>query len=557
MGTMIDEKRIKRWLKDGTINKSQAKKMLADSGKEENELKSNKFIAIAAIIGAVLIFIGFAWLIAKNWHQIPSFMKVFILVGSTSASFVSGVMLKQKDNEGVGRALITLGALLYVLSLFLISQMYNLATDMQHYAWLLLLAWTVVLMTAYFLDSKENLVVAMLMFFPWAILQYFSPISRTNIDSPGGPVFAVILIFLGSGALLFGLSNLHSSLKHKFTNVYRFWTVFYFLLIFYIISFQSFLPLLSEYSFEGKAFSAFLILFIILCFSGFIIGTFFAASRKPGLLKEIAGFIGILAVLLLLVLATKAGAGQIGACYLKSCYDFNTEPDCNAAPDPFICEWKNDPTQGYCDQPNCWEYQTEAKCNSVNPELGCNWKNDPTQGYCDQPNCWEYQTEAKCNSVNPELGCNWEEEHCDQKQTLTDKHYQICNEHNNKKESCVDQELCGWARSYGFWDTPEGLPTSIWLLWIVNNAAFIGFIVLMLWYGQRVGSTKIVNLATFAFIIEVITRYIGFWFDFTGYFAFSLLAIIGGLLLILGALFVPKWRRKLIKGTKRSEGKVK
>ena len=520
---MINEKRIKRWLKDGTINKSQARKMLADSGKEENELKSNKFIAIVAIIGAVLIFIGFAWLIAKNWHQIPSFIKVFILVGSTLAAFVSGVTLRQRDNEGVGRALITLGALLYVLSLFLISQIYHLATDMQHYAWLLLLAWTVVLMTAYFLDSKENLVVAMLMFFPWAILQYFSPISRTNIDSPGGPVFAVILIFLSSGALLFGLSKFHSSLKHKFTDVYRFWTVFYFLLIFYIISFQSFLPLLSEYSFEGKAFSAFLLLFIILCFSGFIIGTFFAARRKPGLLKEIAGFIGILAVLLLLVLATKAGEGQIGDCYPKSCYDFKTEPDCNAAPDPLICEWKN----------------------------------DPTRGYCSQPNCWEHETEAQCNSVNPELGCNWEKERCNQKQTLACKNYQTCNEHNNKKESCVDQEFCTWTLSYGFHNTPEGLPTSMWLLWIVNNAAFIGFIVLMLWYGQRVGSTKIVNLATFAFIIEVITRYIGFWFDFTGYFAFSLLAILGGLLLILGALFVPKWRRKLIKGTKRSEGKVK
>ena len=524
MRTMIDETQIKRWLKDGTINKSQAKKMLADSGKEETESKSNKFVAIVAIIGAVLIFIGFAWLIAKNWHQIPSFIKVIILVGSTLAAFVSGFRLRQKDHDGAGRALITLGAMLYVLSLFLISQIYHLATDMQHYAWLLLLAWTVILMTAYFLDSKENLVVAMLTFFPWAVLQYFSSISGTGIDSPGGPVFAFILIFLSAGALLFGLGTLHNSLKHRFTNVYRFWTVFYFLLIFYIISFQSFLPVLSEYSFEGKAFPVFLVLFIILCFLGFITGVLFAASRKACSIKEIAGFIGILAIIFLLVLATKTGEGQIGTCYPKSCYDFEAESDCNAAPDQLICEWKTD----------------------VVP-----------RGYCDQQSCWNYLAEEECKSANPELGCNWEEERCNQKQSLADTTYQICAEHDNQKESCTDQEICRWTTSYGFWNAPEGLPTSMWLLWLVNNVAFIGFIVLILWYGQRVGSTKIVNLALFAFIIEVVTRYIGFWFDFRGYFAFGLLAILGGLLLIFGALFIPKWRKKLIRQTKQSDGKSK
>tara|TARA_Y100000031_G_scaffold90828_1_gene99920 strand:+ start:42 stop:1604 length:1563 start_codon:yes stop_codon:yes gene_type:complete len=519
---MVDKKQIRQWLKDGTINQAQARKMLADSSKEESETKSNKFIAVVATIGAVLIFIGFAWLIAKNWHQIPNFMKVFILVGSTLAAFVSGVMLRQREHEGVGRSLITLGALLYILSLFLISQIYHLATGMQHYAWLLLFAWTIILVTAYFLDSKENLVVAMLTFFPWVVLQYMSSISRVSLDSPGGPVFSFILIFLSAGALLFGLSTLHNSIKHKFTNLYRFWTVFYFLLIFYIMSFQSFLPVLSEFSFEGKAFSVFLVLFILLCFFGFIIGTLFATSRKSGSIKEIAGFIGILAILFFLILATKAGAGQMGTCNAKSCYDFKAAAECNAAPDPLVCEWNTDRLKGYCNQPNCWSYKTESECNSANPKLTCNWENN----------------------------------RCNQEQRPNNNAYQMCREYNNQKESCVDQELCKWRPSYSIWGSSKGLPTSLWFLWIVNNIAFIGFIVLILWYGQRVGSTKIVNLALFAFVLEVITRYIGFWLDFRGYFAFSVLAILGGLLLIFGAWFVPKWRRKLISETKQSEGEL-
>ena len=67
----------------------------------------------------------------------------------------------------------------------------------------------------------------------------------------------------------------------------------------------------------------------------------------------------------------------------------------------------------------------------------------------------------------------------------------------------MDKDLCKWQHSYGFWNTSRGLPTSLWFLWILNNIAFIGFIVLILWYGQKVGSTKIVNIAIFAFIIDI------------------------------------------------------
>jgi uncharacterized membrane protein len=518
---VVDNKQIQQWLKDGTITQAQAKKMLADSTRDDSEGKSNKFIAVVATIGAVLIFIGFAWLIAKNWHQIPNAIKVLILVAATLGAFVSGVMLRQNNHEGVGRSLITLGALLFILSLFLISQIYHLATSTQHYAWLLFFAWVIILVTAYLLDSPENLVVSMITFFPWVIMQYYASISRLSLSSPGGPIFSFILIFLSAGSLLFGLSTLHNSLSHKFTNIYRFWTVFYFLAIFYLLSFQSFLPVISEYSFEGGAFSAFLVIFIILCFFGFIIGALFATSKSSVFLKEILGFVGILAVLFILILSTKSGAGLMGTCYAKSCYDFKNSAECASAPNPLVCEWKTDR----------W-----------NP-----------QGRCDQASCYNYKTEAECNSVTDKLDCNWQNNNC-QQQRWDNAAYETCSKNNNQKDSCVENSLCKWQPSYGFWSASRGLPTSLWFLWIVNNIVFIGFIVLILWYGQQVGSTKIVNIALFAFILEIISRYIGFWMDLRGYFAFSVLAILGGVMLIVGAWQIPKWRRKLLEKTKQSEG---
>jgi uncharacterized membrane protein len=511
---MVNKKQIKQWLKDGTISQAQAKKMLADSSQSQHKEKSNKFIAVVATIGAVLIFIGFAWLIAKNWHQIPNVIKIMILVFATLAAFVSGVLSRQHNHEGIGRSLITLGALLYILSLFLISQIYHLATTTQHYAWLLFFAWPIILITAYLLNSPENLVVSMIVFFPWVILQYYSSISKISFLSEGGTIFSFILIFLSAGALLFGLSTLHNSLKHRFTNIYRFWTVFYFLLIFYILSFQSFLPILSEYSFEGKAFSFFLVLFIILCFFGFILGTLFSVSKTSISLKEIVGFIGVLAILFILILSTKMGAGLMGSCNAKSCYDFKTSTDCVSAPSPLVCEWK----VNSCRQISCYNFKTETECSSAPAKLNCNWENN---------NCMQQRRDSSA--------------------------YEICRQYNNQKSQCSSQSLCKWTPSYGFLDSSRGLPTSLWLLWIINNFVFIGFIILILWYGQRIGSTKIVNLALFAFILEVITRYIGFWFDFRGYFAFSVLAILGGLLLIFSAWFVPKWRRKLLDETQSSE----
>ncbi len=487
--------------------------------------RGSVFVNIIAIIGAVLIFVGVAWLIARNWHQIPDILKVMILVVSTLAAFISGFFLKQSDYEGTGRALITLGALLYILSLFLISQIYHLATTIQHYTWLLFLAWTLIFITAYFLYSPENLVLSMIIFFPWVILRYSYHLLRINLSSSEGVIFGLILIFLSIGVLLYGLSVLHNSLNHRFTNIYRFWTVFYFLLIFYILSFQSILPIISELSFERGTFTIFLVSFIILCFLGFIISVLFGVSKEKISIKEILGFLTVLCILLALILSTKAGAGLVGVCYPKDCYEFKTISSCASVPDPLVCEWKTyEGTEGSCERISCYNYQNESGCVSAPSKLNCIWQNN----YCRE-----------------------------QRNIVNDDHnnYQKCVEYNNQKSKCLEETSCKWMPSYNiFYSIKGSLPTVLWFLWIVINFVFIGFIILVLWYGQFVNSRKIINLGLLFFILEIFSRYIGFWFDFKGYVAFSILAILGGIMLILGSLFIPKWRRNLLEKTIQNKG---
>src|SRR3989344_1474177 len=153
-------------------------------GKEVSE--SHLFFKIIAIIGAILIFAGVAWLIAFNWHDIPDFLKVLILVIATFSSFIAGVFLRREDHDCTGRALIALGSLLYILSLFLISQIYNLSASVQSYAWILLLSWTIIFLISYLLSSPESLFVSLVVFFIWAFVQYASSIIYfKNISEAG------------------------------------------------------------------------------------------------------------------------------------------------------------------------------------------------------------------------------------------------------------------------------------------------------------------------------------------------------------------------------------
>jgi len=478
----------------------------------------SRFMSIIAIIGAVLIFVGIAWMIAKNWHQIADIGKVSILVFSTLAAFVFGVFVRQRGYEAAGRALITLGALLHILSVFLIAQIYATPSGLQGYAWLLFLCWPVIILLAYLLDSPENLVLSLLVFLIWIAVQYFASIENIlhTSSEEGGVIFSLIWIFLSAGALLYGLSILHNALKHKFTNIYRFWTVFYFLAVFYLLSFQMLIVMLAEASFSSATFSGFTVFFIIISFFGFLIGTLFATSKSSISFKEILGVLGILALLLILIFSTQIGSGLVGRCNAKSCYDFKIQEECESLSDKLICKW-----------------ESNAFSN---------------REYCTEYNCFDLDTEEKCTAAPSELECEWRNEDCMSEKRIWDDTYQECRKYNNQKTECLNQGICSWRA--GSFDVEKGLPTSLWLLWLLINFIFLGFIVVILWYGQHVGSTKIINLGLLFFILDIITRYIGFWIDFQGYFAFSILAIIGGIILIMGSWWIPKLRRKLLNEVK-------
>src|SRR3989344_2185901 len=279
------------------------------AGNEDIELKQHiSFGAVVATIGSILIALGIAWLIALNWAGMPSALKVLILVSATAGAYTAGVLFRTHDYEKIGGSLLVLGALLYTLSIFLIAQTFNLATSLQANAFLLLLAWIGILFASYVFDSSSSLVIALAEFLVWISLQYFSFVELFRGDFSVG-ILAIIYLVVGVG--LYGLTQVHKSRDHEFSSVYRYWTAFYVLLLTYVLSFQSLLPILWPYGFSLTA--NILIFLIIISFIAIvlaIVGIFMSVNKNKLSGKEVIGFVGLVFLYILLISLASLVSGE-------------------------------------------------------------------------------------------------------------------------------------------------------------------------------------------------------------------------------------------------------
>ncbi|MBU3907199.1 MAG: DUF2157 domain-containing protein [Nanoarchaeota archaeon] len=276
---------------------------------EEVELKQSiSFGAVVATIGSILIALGVAWLIALNWSDIPAALKVSILVLATVGSYTTGVLFRTNDYEKIGGSLLVLGALLYTLSIFLIAQTFHLSTSIQSNASLLLLAWIGIFLAAYIFNSSSSLIIALAEFLVWVSLQYFSFVELFKDDFSVG-ILTIIYLFVSIG--LYGLTQIHKSKDHKFSSVYRYWTAFYVLLLTYILSFQSLLPMLWPKGFELSAnVLSFLIIISLVAIVLAIIGIFMSISKNKLSGKEVIGFISLVVLYILLISLASFVSGE-------------------------------------------------------------------------------------------------------------------------------------------------------------------------------------------------------------------------------------------------------
>jgi uncharacterized membrane protein len=590
---------------------------------QEQEDKAN-FGQIVAVIGAILIAVGFAWLIAWNWHSMPDALKIFILVIATLGAFISGVILKEKDYEKISQALFIAGSLLLTLTVFQISQIFSLGTTIQAKAWLWFFCFIGVVLSGMLFKSKYVLNIGATEFLIWIFVQYYGFLHKSNYsyesnlilsifflvtgiiissyvfnilskENKGGMLFLVGLIIslitywfflfsfsqhaftlqescfiilfsliiliicaylsqseigilicisnffiwlimqfvkildsggemspasfafllLIAGVFFYGLYLIHKSIEHKFSREFQITTIVYFIIFIYILSFQYVIPFVWEGSISGGAI-IFLVCFSFLAVLTFLIGVFSAVEKRAVSAGEIIIFSLTALLIIGLLFLTSLTTNTLGNCYQKTCYDFNSKDLCNSAPKILNCEWIN-----YCIQKNCRNYQTQESC--LLSELGCNWQNKT------------YYNQCEAISYNQKTSPN-----------------NLCSQFDNQIENCRSNKECKWNRDTSILGR-KNMPASFWIVWIIINLFFIGFILLIIGYGSLNKDKEIINIGIVSFALEIITRYIGFIIDFKGYNMLAVIFISGGVILIIGGWLIEKWRRSLIKGIGQNE----
>lgn len=265
--------------------------------------KGASFGTIVGVIGAILIGLGVVWLLAQNWHQIPSALKIIILFAVTAAAYTAGTALKVRKYPGTGKALIVLGSLLYTWSVFLIAQIFSTSASIQGMAWLMLISWVGVIIASYMFESAVSMVLGLVGFVCWVNTQLMAFWIRGDFFGSGMFVPGIFaLVWLALSILFYGLSLWHRAKSNDFARLYVGWTGFFLLAFGYLLSFQTILPWLwpktGTYPISALAF---LFVFGLLAIVSVVSGAAVSRGKNAVSQKELMWFSFAVVLLLALV----------------------------------------------------------------------------------------------------------------------------------------------------------------------------------------------------------------------------------------------------------------
>jgi uncharacterized membrane protein len=648
---------------------------------EDSSSGSNNFGAVIATIGSILIACGVAWIIAMNWREIPSYLKILILFIATTVSLVSAVVLKNMSYPKTGQSLLILGSLLYTLSIFLIAQIFSSNTTSQGYAWLwflslfgviaiglllksriivfiglgesllwmifqavafgknlngsdylgilipffvatvfliiiqsiivisksepkkeyIFLAGTILtlliysialgflgeaslilvsmivlsgliilLASSYLSESYLGISVSIIKFSIWIFLLFYTVQIKINKISSLGEY---LLIFIAFNLLLYGLYLSHNSLNHKFSQIYKWFSIMHLIVFSFLLSFQSILEISWYNGFSISTESAiFIVAYGIFSAVVFIVGAIIYSSKNSNSLREIGIFTLFIILLTSIILVSATLESSNGYCYQKSCYDFKDKQSCNLENlESFDCVWNENYEN--CEQLNCNFFTQPSSCNSAKVEgISCMW--NAQSNYCYQAYCNTFINQTSCENSPDSLNCYWHQDDVKYAPTTIDgsippaqpygycqqnysrdiqikESYSDCYQLNGQKNSCVSNNNCKWQPS-PFARSSSGLdiPITTWLVWAFSNVIFLIIILSLIGYGTYNKSPALVNIGIAFFILDIISRYIGFIIDFGGYTGLGVIFIIGGILLLLGGFLIERWRRNLVRKAK-------
>ncbi len=535
-----------------------------------NKKGQTSFGTIVGVIGSILIALGVAWLIAQNWHQMPAPLKIIILLGTTSVAYFAGTMLRTRDYSGIAKALFILGGLLLTLSVFLIAQIYFISSSPQGIAWLWMIAWVGVLLSAYILASPEMYWIVVAEFGIWVISQEIAFFGNRN--------YILSALFLVNG------------IATAFTAISLFYQ-----------------PVKTEKKVHGKWFIAAIVAFLALWYFSRYFFRFFmvplvSSDKKIELLDTQKLFVGLaisefiywIALLFLKVSTTQGSAWTILVTLIILVfisYNFSSSSSLSASMIIFIA-WliiqyfafygksNNTPSLGilafYILSCGIIMYGLSLWHRSGEHEFGKIYQHWTTIYFLIftyilsfqvlLPYIWSKDAAYTTNSLIFLFFL-----------ALLSLISLIIGIVASIKSSNVEVKEIGFAvscivllliligstalvadekTSSLFGGRVENVSLGLWGVWIFSNVLFLIVIIGIIGYGTWQKLPSVINLGIFFFSLDILTRYIGFIMDFWGYTSLALIFITGGIVLLGGGFLIEKWRRNLVAKSQTQQSSV-
>jgi uncharacterized membrane protein len=212
------------WLADGVIGESQRAEILRRH--PVMHTSSSRFVGIMATLGGLLLAIGVSLLIKANWQALGDWTKIAGLAALLVAAYATGWKLKCGDGNfpKTGDALLMVGAILFLLGIALVSQIFHLNARPASgvFIW-----WLGIALVPWLARAKGAQFTSLAAFFTWLAMEMHAEdswlfLGKARHDFVVMIGLAAVFFFLGL-ALWFSGIGLRSSRWRDFAGVHEKW----------------------------------------------------------------------------------------------------------------------------------------------------------------------------------------------------------------------------------------------------------------------------------------------------------------------------------------------